>query len=117
MTHQDQELLRQAYAAFNARDIDAVLSLMHPQVRWPNGWEGGHVNGHEEVRAYWTRQWKELDPQVEPVGFKQRPSGAVEVAVHQRVKDRKGDVLFDGLVKHVYTLEQGKIQSMEIEKG
>jgi ketosteroid isomerase-like protein len=27
-----RELLRRAYAAFNARDIDAVLSMMHPDL-------------------------------------------------------------------------------------
>lgn len=116
MTPQHQELLKQAYAAFNARDIDAVLLLMHPQVHWPNGWEGGYVNGHDEVRAYWTRQWQALDPKVEPVGFKERPTGELEVDVHQTVKDLQGSVLFDGPVKHVYTLDQGKIKSMEIEQ-
>src|SRR5215203_5116409 len=40
-----RELLRRAYAAFNARDIDAVLSMVHPDVAWPNGMEGGYVYG------------------------------------------------------------------------
>jgi hypothetical protein len=31
------ELLRQPYAAFNARDIDAALAAMHRDVEWPNG--------------------------------------------------------------------------------
>ena len=52
-----RELLRRAYAAFNARDIDAVLSMMHPNVEWPNAMEGGYVYGHDGVREYWTRQW------------------------------------------------------------
>lgn len=116
MSQQDQALIKQAYAAFNARDIDAVLSLMHRDVHWPNGWEGGYVHGHEEVRAYWTRQWKAIDPEVQPVGFIERPTGEVEVEVHQLVKDLQGTVLVDGMVKHVYTLEQGKIKSMEIEQ-
>jgi ketosteroid isomerase-like protein len=116
MSQQDQALIKQAYAAFNARDIDAVLSLMHRDVHWPNGWEGGYVNGHEEVRAYWTRQWEAIDPEVHPLAFKERPSGALEVQVHQLVKDLQGTVLLDGMVKHVYTLEQGKIKNMEIEK-
>ena len=117
MRPQDQALLKQAYAAFNARDIDAVLSLMHPDVHWPNGWEGGYVNGHEEVRDYWTRQWQAIDPEVTPVGFTERPNGELEVQVHQLVKDLQGTVLLDGMVKHVYTLEEGKIKSMGIEEG
>jgi hypothetical protein len=37
------ERLRATYAAFNARDIDAVLAQMTADVDWPNAWEGGHV--------------------------------------------------------------------------
>ena len=52
-----EELLRRAYAAFNARDIDGALALMHPDVDWPNGMEGGREHGHDAVRAYWERQF------------------------------------------------------------
>jgi hypothetical protein len=38
-------LLRKAYAAFNARDIDSALATMQPDVAWPNGMEGGMVHG------------------------------------------------------------------------
>jgi hypothetical protein len=43
MNKQYQNVLSEAYAAFNARDTDKVLRLMHAHVRWPNGWEGGYV--------------------------------------------------------------------------
>jgi ketosteroid isomerase-like protein len=33
-------LLRRAYDAFNARDVDAVLALLQPDVDWPNAMEG-----------------------------------------------------------------------------
>jgi hypothetical protein len=29
-------LLKKAYAAFNARDVEAVLAVMHADVDWPN---------------------------------------------------------------------------------
>src|SRR3546814_13394983 len=61
---QEIQLLRAAYAAFNARDIDAALALMTPDVAWPRAFKGGFVRGHEEVRAYWTEQWSEIDPQL-----------------------------------------------------
>lgn len=109
-------LLKQAYNSFNKRDIDAVLLLMDEHVEWPNGWEGGYVYGHDEVRHYWTRQWKEINPTVTPVSFTERENGQVEILVHQLVKDLQGNVLLDGRVKHIYTLENGKIKRMEIEK-
>lgn len=116
MTQQHQDVITQAYTSFNARDIDTVLSLMQTDVHWPNGWEGGYVNGHDEVRDYWTRQWKEINPTVEPVSFKDREDGRLEVEVHQIAKDLHGNVLFDGVVLHIYAFENGLIKSMEIEK-
>lgn len=107
---------KKAYDAFNARNIEEVFSFMHPDVHWANGWEGGYVNGYDEVRDYWTRQWKELDPYVYPVSVKEREDGKVEVLVHQVVKDIKGNLLFDGMVKHIYVIENNLIKSMDIEK-
>ncbi|RRB01260.1 nuclear transport factor 2 family protein [Larkinella rosea] len=109
------KLLHRAYEAFNNREIDGVLALMHSDVDWPNGWEGGYVHGHEAVRDYWTRQWRELDPKVTPVAFQLRPNGDVEVDVHQLVKDKDGLVVADSQVKHVYTIENGKIRKMVID--
>jgi ketosteroid isomerase-like protein len=43
-------LLKKAYQAFNARDIDAALATMQPDVLWPNGMEGGTVHGRVGVR-------------------------------------------------------------------
>ncbi len=63
------ELLKHLYNRFNARDMEAVLATMHPNVVWANGMEGGHVYGHDGVRSYWARQWAMIDPHVEPTGF------------------------------------------------
>ena len=108
------ELLRAAYAAFNARDIDAALALMTPDVVWPKAFKGGFVHGPEEVRAYWTEQWSEINGHVEPVSFHREDSGHILVDVHQVVRDLAGTVLSDQHVGHRYTIEHGLIQTMEI---
>lgn len=108
------ELLRAAYAAFNARDIDAALALMTADVAWPRAFKGGFVCGPEEVRAYWTEQWSEIDPRVEPVAFHAEEGGSVLVEVHQFVRDLSGRVLADERVGHRFTLEDGLIQRMEV---
>jgi hypothetical protein len=115
MEKQIQDLVKKAYAAFNARDIDTALSTMHPAVQWPKAFEGGYVSGYEEIRKYWTRQWTEINPHVDPVGFHERPNGTIEITVHQLVKDLQDKVLFDGTVKHIYTLENGLLRRMDIE--
>ena len=108
------ELLRAAYAAFNARDIDAALILMTADVAWPKAFKGGFVRGPEEVRAYWTEQWSEIDPHVEPVAFRTEAAGQVLVKVHQVVRDLAGAVLADEHVGHRFTTRHGLIQAMEV---
>lgn len=111
-----QALLRATYRAFNARDIETVLAMLHPDVDWPNGMEGGRVHGRDEVRAYWTRQWAVVDPHVEPVGFSNAEDGRTIVDVHQVIHDAGGKLLLDRMVQHVYAIEGGLIESMEIRE-
>ncbi|HEY6804925.1 MAG TPA: nuclear transport factor 2 family protein [Pyrinomonadaceae bacterium] len=112
-----QTLLTQAYAAFNDRDIDSALVLMSEDVSWPRASEGGRAVGKEEIRSYWTRQWKEFDPHVEPLEVIDYESGITEVKVHQLVKSLDGDVLSDSEVWHVYTIANGLIERMDLKEG
>ena len=109
-----EHLLRAMYEGFNARQIDEVLSKLHPQVDWPNGMEGGRVLGREAVREYWTRQWKMINPIVEPVSITPDETGHPDVQVHQVVRDLAGNVLTDQIVHHVYTITDGLVEKMEI---
>ncbi len=113
-TSPETELLRAAYAAFNARDVDAALALMTPTVEWPRAFKGGFVLGPEAIRAYWTEQWSEIDPHVEPVAFHPGGAGCILVEVHQAVRDLAGTILADERVGHRFTIEGGLIQRMEV---
>ncbi|HEY0264077.1 MAG TPA: nuclear transport factor 2 family protein [Granulicella sp.] len=107
-------LIEQAYTAFNKRDIDGALVLMTRDVSWPKASEGGKVIGKEEIRAYWTRQWGEFDPHVEPLTITVEDGGKVRVRVHQLVKSLQGDVLADSEVLHVFTVNGGLIAAMDL---
>jgi hypothetical protein len=111
-----QTLIAEAYSAFNQRNIDAVLALMSESVSWPKASEGGRAVGKEEIRAYWTRQWKQFDPHVEPIEVIDRGAGKIDVRVHQLVKSLGGDVLLDREVWHSYTIANGLIERMDIEE-
>ena len=112
-----QMLIAEAYSAFNRRDIDGALALMSENVSWPKASEGGRVVGKEEVRAYWTHQWKEFDPHVEPVDVIDLEGGKTDVKVHQLVKTLSGDVLSDADVWHVYTIANGLIERMDLRES
>jgi ketosteroid isomerase-like protein len=114
---EEERLLRRAYAAFNVRDIDGALALMHPDVDWPNGMEGGRERGRTAVRAYWTRQFGLIDSHVEPRRFDIDAAGRIAVEVHQLVRDLDGAVVSDGLVRHVYTFRDGLVARMDIAEA
>ena len=113
----DRDSLPALYDAFNARDVDAVLVALAPDVRWPNAWQGGFVHGHDEVRDYWRRQWEEIDPHVAPLAIDERPNGTIAVRVHQVVKDIAGNQLADNEVLHVYRFADGLVVEMTIEQA
>jgi hypothetical protein len=112
----EEQLLRRAYDAFNARDIDAALALMHPDVDWPNGLEGGREHSHAAVRDYWTRQFTMIDSNVDPVRFTRDEQGRIVVDVHAVVRDLEGNVISEGEVQHVYTLRDGLVERMDIRE-
>ena len=112
----DMELLEQVYQHFNARQIDAVLAALHPEVTWANGMEGGHVHGRDAVRSYWTRQWAAIDPRVEPIGFSTGAGGELIVEVHQTVRDLQGAMLADRMVGHIFRIENGLITRFDIRE-
>jgi len=109
-----KSMIQQAYSAFNKRDIDAALALMTEDVSWPKASEGGKVVGKEEIRAYWTRQWSEFDPHVEPLALAEEDGGKTRMKVHQLVKSLQGDVLSDSEVLHVFTVKNGLIAAMDL---
>ena len=104
------------YEAFNGRDLDAVLAMMGDEVDWPNAWKGGRLVGRDPVRDYWTAQWAEIDPRVEPLAVTKRADGKVAVTVRQLVRSPDGQVLSDGEVIHVYQLDDGLIRRMDVEE-
>jgi ketosteroid isomerase-like protein len=118
----DIELLRRIYDLFNARDIDGVLAGVADDVVWANGMDGGHVQGREALRAYWTRQWSIVSPHVEAVSFRRAEDGAIIAEVRQSVRDLDGKPLqaqthglTDKTVGHVFRFRDGKVARFDIE--
>jgi hypothetical protein len=109
-----EDLLRRTYAAFNARDVDAVLAHAHIDVDWPNVIDGVRIHGHDEVRAYWARQFETTEPHVQPTQMVRGEDGRIVVDVHQVVRSKDGAVLDDRVVQHVYTFRDGLVVRMDV---
>ncbi len=112
----DLEHFQALYEAFNRRDSDAVLAMMSEEVDWPNAWKGGRLIGREAVRDYWTAQWAEIDPHVEPLSITERADGSLAVRVRQVVRSFDREILGEGEVMHVYQMRDGLIDRMDVEE-
>jgi ketosteroid isomerase-like protein len=115
-------LLERLYDRFNARDIDGVLDGLAEDVVWANGMDGGHVEGLDAVRQYWTRQWAVVSPHVEPVAFRLVADETIIAEVLQSVFDLEGNPLHgqthglkDKTVGHVFHFREGKVARFDIQ--
>lgn len=110
----EQNFLQNLYEAFNKREIETIISLMHPNVKWANGMEGGFVHGREAVREYWTKQFQIIDPQLEPLNYDNDEKGRNVVTVRQIVRDLDGNVFLDKTVKQIFTIKDGLVTEFEL---
>lgn len=110
----NQEFLQNLYHAFNKREIETIISLMRPDVKWANGLEGGFVYGRDAVREYWTNQFKDIQVELETLKFETDQNNRNVVTVHQVIKDLQGNLLADATVQQIFTIEEGLISLYEI---
>ena len=110
----NQEFLQNLYDAFNKREIETIISLMRPDVKWTNGVEGGFVYGRDAVREYWTNQFKDIQPELETLKFETDENNRNVVTVHQIIKDLQGNLLADATVQQIFTIKDGLISLYEI---
>lgn len=110
----NQEFLQKLYDAFNRREIETIISLMRPDVKWANGLEGGFIYGRDQVREYWTSQFRDIQPELETLKFETDENNRNVVTVHQIIKDLQGNVLADATVRQIFTIIDGSISVYEI---
>ena len=110
----NRQFLQNLYDAFNNREIETIISFMHPDVKWANGVEGGFVYGRDAVREYWTNQSKAIQPELETLKFETDENNRDIVTVHEVIKDLQGNLLADATVHQIFTIEDGLISLYEI---
>lgn len=110
----NQQFLQNLYEAFNKGDLETIISVMHPDVKWANGVEGGFVYGRDAVREYWTNQYKVIQVQLETLKFETDENNRNVVTVHQIVRDLQGNLLVDVTIQQIFTIENGLISLYEI---
>jgi hypothetical protein len=110
----NQQFLQNLYEAFNKGEIETIISVMHPNVKWANGVEGGFVYGQDAVREYWTNQYKVIQVLLETLKFETDENNRNVVTVHQTVRDLQGNLLADATIQQIFTIENSLISLYEI---
>ncbi|PSF33900.1 nuclear transport factor 2 family protein [Aphanothece hegewaldii CCALA 016] len=111
---ENQQFLQNLYEAFNKGDLETIISVMHPDVKWANGVEGGFVYGRNAVREYWTNQYKVIQVQLETLKFETDEHNRDVVTTHQIVRDLQGNLLFRATIQQIFTIENSLISLYEI---
>ncbi len=114
MMSSNQHFLQNLYEAFNKGEIETIISVMHPDVKWANGVEGGFVYGRDAVREYWTNQYQVIQVQLEILKFETDENNRNVVTVHQIVRDLQGNLLADATIQQIFTIENSVISLYEI---
>jgi ketosteroid isomerase-like protein len=109
----DEQLIRDAYAAFNRQDADGALAALHPEVAWADG-EGRSLHGHDEVRKHWTEQWATSAPTIEPLAVSRERDGIVTADVRLVVRDAGGEATSERKMKNMFVIQAGLITRMDI---
>ena len=110
----NENLIEQAYAAYNRQDTGALLALVGNDVHWPDGQR--HLRGKQELRTYWTRQWAETRTRDEVLEIAAPMANRLTVRVRQIVCTLAGAVISTGTFEHNYLIEDGLIMRLDIRR-
>ncbi len=110
----NEELIEQAYAAYNRQDTDALLAFVSEDVDWPDG--QARLHGKQELRTYWTRQWAETRTRDEVLEIATPLPHHSIVRIGQVVCALTGAVISTGTFEHDYLIEDCLIMRLDIRR-
>jgi ketosteroid isomerase-like protein len=115
MSQENVEIVRRAFDAFNARDVDELVSLSAEDCEWlpfRAQLEGTVYRGHEGVRQFLSdmdEDWETF--RIEPLEFHDRRERVVVIGRVNAV-GRGSGLQVDSIAGFVHELEQGRIRSV-----
>lgn len=110
MSHRD--LIAEAFAAYNRRDVDGLLDFLTDDVDWPDG--DARLIGKAAVKQYWLHQFTETHTHDEPVRFIALSPERVVVHLNRTVEDRHGQALSQGTFRYSFGVRSDLISRLDI---
>ena len=115
MSQENVELAREAYAAFNRRDLESVLGMSDPEVEAhdpPEMPDSAIHRGHEEVLDDWQRTFDSFEEfSVEAEEYRDL-GDEVLVFLRYRGRGRGSGVPVEVSIVHLLTIRGGKFVRM-----
>ncbi len=105
-------LFHMLFAAFNARDADAMLAHFAHDIDYPDG--DKRLRSHDAIRHYWTEQWKHIDTKDEVTDVRRLADDQWVVSLSQVVRNMHGSVLSRGRFEYVFHMQNDLVQRMDI---
>jgi ketosteroid isomerase-like protein len=99
------------YEAFNARDAEAGLRTLHPDVEWDDG-EGHMLQSLATVRRHWQQQWAVGNAKVEIRQLLDAPDDDVSARI--RLITQEGDGEAERELGSEFHFSDGLIRTMRI---
>lgn len=105
-------VLSALHRAIEDHDIEALVALFHPEARIPDSLDQGLLVGHQEIRAYFLRQFAEMQVGATLLWVHPLPDDRADAIIHVTVHNPQGDFRWEGQVAASYRLDQGLIAEM-----
>jgi hypothetical protein len=110
-----EALLSELYDAINRQDIDAVMALFEPDARIPDSLESDTLVGHDQIRAYYLRQFATIQVSSSLLSTRLMPDDRIAASLLVQVHGSEGGTWGEGRVEATYRLHAGKIREMVVD--
>ncbi len=107
------DLIARYYGALEGRDLEAVMAMTHPRVRFHDFLDGGEIDDLAAAQDFYRRMF-ELSPDLDPITIEDLPDGRVRVDMQSSVHSPSGHLWSDTRQEAIYTLADGLIVGIEL---
>ncbi len=104
-----RRLILRFYKALDAKDVDAVMALVHPDADLPDQLDGARLQGAAAIRAYYQRAFGMIIAESTPVTFQDGPDDSLDVRVHHHVTSLEGGLWADEPSDYRFLFRDGLI--------
>jgi ketosteroid isomerase-like protein len=115
MSQENVELARAVFEAFNRRDFDAALALLHDSISWRTLFsvETDVLRGKQEIRVAWERQIEALDVHIDVVELTPLDGTRVLAVGRWRGRGSESGASVEQTAVQVFTVDDGRLRSVE----